>query len=150
MAIRIDISGWRYEGWHGVFYPSGLRQASELAFASRAVDTIEVSGLCYSLQTIDSEQSWHAGMARADIANLFASGLLVSGAKLGLFHWQFPPNFRFDATWLERFLAWLPQTIRDTVKKGDVFCYDQQVEALFDAQRLKRWVTEATTIGARR
>jgi len=169
MAIRIGISGWRYEGWHGVFYPSGLRQASELAFASRAVDTVEINGSYHSLQTIDGEQSRHDEtperfifgvkgprylthklcfrdeMARADIANLFASD-----AKLGPSLWQFPPNFRFDTTRLERFLAWLPQTIRDTVEKRDVFCYDQKVEAPFDAQRLKRWVNEATTIGASR
>jgi len=53
MTIHIGISGWRYTGWRGVFYPKGLAQAL----------------------------------------------------------WQFPPNFPFDATRLERFLALLPQTI---------------------------------------
>jgi len=33
--IRIGISGWRYKGWRGVFYPKGLRQKGELAFAAR-------------------------------------------------------------------------------------------------------------------
>lgn len=63
MAIHIGISGWRYEGWRGVFYPKGLRQASELAYASRAVDTIEINGSHYSLQTIDSYRSWHDAVA---------------------------------------------------------------------------------------
>ena len=58
MTIRIGISGWRYEGWRGVFYPKGLRQTGELAFASRAVDTIEINGSHYSLQTIESYRSW--------------------------------------------------------------------------------------------
>lgn len=35
--IRIGISGWRYDGWRGVFYPKGLAQRHELEFASRAV-----------------------------------------------------------------------------------------------------------------
>jgi len=36
MTIHIGISGWRYAGWRGVFYPKGLAQARELAYASRA------------------------------------------------------------------------------------------------------------------
>jgi uncharacterized protein YecE (DUF72 family) len=40
---RIGISGWRYEPWRGAFYPQGLRQRSELAFASRMLPTIEIN-----------------------------------------------------------------------------------------------------------
>ena len=29
--IRIGISGWRYGGWRGSFYPRELRQKDELA-----------------------------------------------------------------------------------------------------------------------
>ena len=36
--IRIGVSGWRYAPWRGEFYPRGLVQRSELAYASRAVD----------------------------------------------------------------------------------------------------------------
>lgn len=25
--IRVGISGWRYAGWRGVFYPKGLPQS---------------------------------------------------------------------------------------------------------------------------
>lgn len=48
--IRIGISGWRYGPWRKDFYPEGLPQADELAFASRAVNTIEINGSFYSLQ----------------------------------------------------------------------------------------------------
>jgi len=139
MAIHIGISGWRYAGWRGVFYPKGLRQASELAYASRAVDTIEINGSHYSLQTIDSYRSWRDAVpedfvfsvkgprylthmlrfrdesARPAIANFFASGVLALEDKLGPFLWQFPPNFPFEATRLERFLALLPPTVEDAV-----------------------------------
>ena len=139
MAIHIGISGWRYEGWRGVFYPKGLRQASELAYASRAVDAIEINGSHYSLQTIDSYRSWHDAVpedfvfsvkgprylthmlrfrdesALPAIANFFASGVLALEDKLGPFLWQFPPNFPFEATRLERFLALLPPTVEDAV-----------------------------------
>jgi uncharacterized protein YecE (DUF72 family) len=135
MAIRIGISGWRYDGWRSVFYPQGLAQARELEFASRAVDTIEINGSHYSLQTIDSYRSWYEATpkgfvfsvkgprylthmlrfrdesARPAMANFFASGVLALQEKLGPFLWQFPPNFSFKAERLQRFLALLP---RDT------------------------------------
>jgi uncharacterized protein YecE (DUF72 family) len=139
MTIHIGISGWRYAGWRGVFYPNGLAQTRELAYASRAVDTIEINGSHYSLQTIGSYRSWYEATpehfsfsvkgprylthmlrfrdesARPAIANFFASGVLALEDKLGPFLWQFPPNFRFDATRLERFLALLPRTIDEAV-----------------------------------
>ena len=59
MTIRIGISGWRYEGWRGVFYPKGLAQARELEFASRQVQTIEINGSHYSLQTLQSYRDWY-------------------------------------------------------------------------------------------
>jgi uncharacterized protein YecE (DUF72 family) len=34
-AIRIGISGWTYAPWRGKFYPAGLAQKRELAYASR-------------------------------------------------------------------------------------------------------------------
>ena len=157
MAIRIGISGWRYEGWRGVFYPKGLRQASELSFASRAVDTIEINGSFYSLQTIDSYRAWRDETpdgfvfsvkgprylthvlrfrdesARPAMANFFASGVLALDAKLGPFLWQFPPNFRFDVARLERFLALLPRTIEDAVDLASQ--HDAHVKrAWFDAK----------------
>lgn len=140
MTIHIGISGWRYAGWRGVFYPKGLAQARELAYASRAVDTIEINGSHYSLQTVGSYRSWYDATpehfifsvkgprylthmlrfrdesARPAIANFFASGVLALEEKLGPFLWQFPPNFPFDATRLERFLALLPKTIEEAIE----------------------------------
>ncbi|WP_083615496.1 DUF72 domain-containing protein [Paraburkholderia sp. SOS3] len=133
--IQIGISGWRYEGWRGTFYPKGLRQADELQFASRAVQTIEINGTHYSLQSLDSYRKWYDETpddfvfsvkgarylthmlrfrdeaARAGLANFFAQGMLALNEKFGPILWQFPPSFRFDAERLERFLAMLP---RDT------------------------------------
>jgi uncharacterized protein YecE (DUF72 family) len=130
--IHIGISGWRYAGWRGVFYPEKLKQADELAFASRAVQTIEINGSHYSLQSPDSFQAWHdatpAGFQfavkgprylthmlrfRGDktetgLANFFASGVFRLGAKLGPILWQFPPTYRFDADAFEAVLKLLP------------------------------------------
>lgn len=136
MTIHIGVSGWRYAGWRGgVFYPKGLPQAGELAFASRAVDTIEINGSHYSLQSLGSYRMWYDATpegfvfsvkgprylthmlrfrdesARPAIANFFASGVLALREKLGPFLWQFPPNFSFDPARLEAFLGLLPHTV---------------------------------------
>lgn len=111
--VRIGISGWRYGPWRKDFYPKGLPQDDELAFASRAVNTIEINGSFYSLQTPERYRSWaqatpedfvfavkapryitHIRRLKTieqPMANFFASGPLLLGDKLGPFLWQFRP-----------------------------------------------------------
>jgi uncharacterized protein YecE (DUF72 family) len=131
--IRIGISGWRYKGWRGVFYPEGLRQKDELAFAAQAFRTVEINGTFYSLQRPEYFTAWRdttpdgfvfavkgprfithmLKLTRSEtpLANFFGNGVLALGPKLGPVLWQFPPNFRFHAEKIEAFLAKLP---RDT------------------------------------
>ena len=131
--VRIGISGWRYEPWRGVFYPPGLAQRSELAFASRMLPTIEINGSFYSLQRPESYAEWHdetpPGFVFAvkgsrylthmlklrnvatPLANFFASGVLRLREKLGPILWQFPPQLGFDAERFDAFFSMLP---RDT------------------------------------
>ncbi|MFA7894237.1 DUF72 domain-containing protein [Pseudomonas putida] len=128
--VRIGISGWRYGPWRRDFYPKGLRQDDELAFASRAVNTIEINGSFYSLQTPERYQAWHDATPDdfvfavkapryithirrlkdidTPLANFFASGPLLLSNKLGPFLWQFPANMRFDAERFGAFLRLLP------------------------------------------
>jgi uncharacterized protein YecE (DUF72 family) len=132
-SVRIGISGWRYDGWRGVFYPKKLAQSCELEFASREVQTIEINGSHYSLQSVKSYRAWHEATpddflfsvkgprylthmlrfrgetATVAMANFLASGVLALDRKLGPFLWQFPPNFGFQPESFERFLAMLPK-----------------------------------------
>ncbi len=130
-TIRIGISGWRYGGWRGVFYPEGLAQHRELEYASRRFPSIEINGTFYSLQRPEHFQDWYdatppgfvfavkgsrfiSHMKRLKdiekpLANFLASGLFNLREKTGPFLWQFPPQFRFDAGRLEEFFALLPR-----------------------------------------
>jgi uncharacterized protein YecE (DUF72 family) len=130
--IRIGISGWRYKGWRGVYYPEKLAQRRELEFASRQFDTIELNGSFYSLQRPESFSRWHAETppdfifaikgsryithmlrlrnVEGALANFFAQGLLQFGSKLGPILWQLPPNLQFEPERLNLFLAMLPRT----------------------------------------
>lgn len=131
--IRIGISGWRYPGWRGHFYPKELTQRRELEYASSQFPSIELNGSFYSLQRPSSYRRWYdetpAGFVfsikggryithirrlrevETPLANFFASGLLLLKEKLGPFLWQFPPNFQYDEKALDHFFAILP---RDT------------------------------------
>jgi uncharacterized protein YecE (DUF72 family) len=132
--VRIGISGWRYAGWRGVFYPKGLAQRRELEFASRTFDTVEINGTFYSLQKPKSFALWaretpedfvfslkgsryitHMLKLRevqVPLANYFASGMLGLGEKLGPVLWQFPPSMRFERERFESFFRLLPRSTR--------------------------------------
>lgn len=131
--IRIGISGWRYGSWRGVFYPEGLPQKKELAFASLALPSIEINGSFYALQRPETYARWHDETPRGfvfsvkgpryithirrlhdiekPLANFFASGVFNLRAKLGPILWQFPPGLHYDPVTIARFLELLP---RDT------------------------------------
>jgi uncharacterized protein YecE (DUF72 family) len=133
--IRIGISGWRYVPWRGTFYPEGLTQKNELKFASRAVNSIEINGSFYSLQSPDLYARWYADApehfmfslkaprfithvkrlkeVEEPIANFFASGIFQLKEKMGPILWQFPPSFKFDAELFEHFLTLLPHTNKE-------------------------------------
>jgi uncharacterized protein YecE (DUF72 family) len=138
--IRIGISGWRYEGWQGTFYPKGLSQKKELEFAAQHFNSIELNGSFYSLQRPKSFKSWSDETpddfvfsvkaprfithirrlqgVETPLANFCAQGILRLGKKLGPILWQFPPSFRFDADLLENFFRLLPRTHRQAANLG--------------------------------
>ena len=103
--VRIGISGWRYAGWRGSFYPKELHQRDELSYASRHFDTIEINGTHYSLQRPEFFARWHDETpddfvfaikgsrfithlkqlreVETPLANFFASGVLRLEEHLG-------------------------------------------------------------------
>lgn len=150
--IRIGISGWRYKPWRGVFYPKGLAQKRELAFAAGHFRSIEINGTFYSLQIPSSFERWAAETpddfvfavkgpryithmlklknVDAALSNFFASGIFRLGKKLGPILWQLPPNFAFDPARLEAFFKLLP---RDTEQAATI------------ARRHEKWLTKKRT-----
>jgi uncharacterized protein YecE (DUF72 family) len=139
VTVKVGISGWRYARWRGVFYPEGLRQKDELAFAAKTFPTIEINGTFYSLQRPAMFGAWieetpddfvfslkgprfithmlKLKNTKSALANFFASGLLRLEHKLGPILWQLPPQMRFDAERLRAFFDLLP---RDTNAAGQL------------------------------
>jgi uncharacterized protein YecE (DUF72 family) len=56
--IRVGIGGWTFAPWRGSFYPKGLRQADELAFAAEKLTSIEINATFYRLQKPESFRKW--------------------------------------------------------------------------------------------
>jgi uncharacterized protein YecE (DUF72 family) len=129
--IRVGISGWRYAGWRGVFYPRGLPQRRELEHAAGRLSTIEVNGSFYSLQRPSSWRAWAAAVPEdfvfsvkgprfithmkkltdpeVPLANFFATGVLSLGDRLGPVLWQLPPQVTFRPDRLAAFFDALPR-----------------------------------------
>jgi uncharacterized protein YecE (DUF72 family) len=130
--IRVGISGWRFDGWRGGFYPGDLPQRRELEFASRQLNSIELNGTFYSTQKPQSFQAWSKDTpddfvfaikgsqfithvrklenVEGALANFFAQGMLCLGKKLGPILWQLPPQTSFNAERIEQFLKLLPHS----------------------------------------
>jgi len=112
-GLRIGISGWRYPGWRGKFYPKDLPHRRELEYASGAFNSVEINGSFYSLQRPSSYQRWYSETpddflfavkggrfithmkklrdVEVPLANFFAFGVLALREKLGPILWQLPP-----------------------------------------------------------
>jgi uncharacterized protein YecE (DUF72 family) len=131
MSIRTGIGGWTYADWRGgAFYPQGLRQADEQAFATRAVGAIEINATFYRRQSAASFAAWREtappgfvytlkgsrfvtnrkvlASAGEALGSFFAQGLVELGDKLGPIMWQLAATKRFEADDLAAFLALLP------------------------------------------
>lgn len=133
MTVRIGISGWRYKGWRGSFYPADLPQRRELSYASRQLASIELNGSFYALQSPKSYRQWYEDTpadfvfavkgprfithmkrlreVEQPLANFFASGLLALDHKLGPLLWQCPASLPWDKETFEHFLQRLPRTM---------------------------------------
>jgi uncharacterized protein YecE (DUF72 family) len=128
--IYVGIGGWTFAPWRGVFYPDGLPQAQELAYAASRLTSIEINGTFYRTQTPATYRKWASevpdgfvfavkgprfvthrrilGEAGESLERFLDSGVTELGDHLGPLLWQFPPTKKFEAEDFGAFLALLP------------------------------------------
>jgi uncharacterized protein YecE (DUF72 family) len=131
--VRVGIGGWIYAPWRGTFYPKGLKQADELAYAASRLTSIEINATHYRLQSPASFRKWAAAApdgfkfsvkgprlvtqqkvlaeTGSFITRFIGSGLAELGDKLGPVLWQFAPFKKFDREDFARFLDRLPREL---------------------------------------
>ena len=132
-TIRIGVGGWTFEPWRGAFFPKGLAQAKELAYAGSKLTSIEINGTYYGSQKPASFIKWRdetpegfvfavkgprfatnrrvLAEAGESIERFFKSGVTELKAKLGPVNWQFATTKRFDADDFAAFLKLLPRSV---------------------------------------
>lgn len=136
--IRTGMAGWVFPDWrNGQFYPEGLKQKQELAWASRHVTAIEINSTFYQIQKPESFEAWGSETPEDFVftvkghqkvthirrlkevdepLELFFRSIEALGKRLGAVCWQLPGNFKFDALRLEGFLRRLPRDIRQAIE----------------------------------
>ena len=128
--IHVGIGGWTFAPWRGPFYPPGLIQAKELAYAGSRLTAIEINGTFYRTQAPASFVKWRNEVpdgfvfsvkapraathrtalleSQPSVARFLDSGLVELGDRLGPILWQFPPTRRFEPEHFADFLSLLP------------------------------------------
>ena len=130
-VVRIGCSGWNYEHWREIVYPSGLPPARWLAYYAELFGTVEINMTFYRLPTVKAVAGW---VEQSPPDFLFAVKTsrylthvkrltdldepvrrfyeridpLVRSPKLGPVLWQLPPNFQRNDDRLEHALSNLP------------------------------------------
>jgi uncharacterized protein YecE (DUF72 family) len=161
--IRVGIGGFAFAPWRGTFYPDGLPQAQELAYASRRLTSIEINATFYRTQSPASFRRWREQTpdgfvfslkgprsvthrraleeVAPSIERFLTSGILELGDKLGPLLWQFPKTMRFNAATFAAFLALLPahidrRPLRHVVEVGHPSFVTPQFLTLMRAHRV--------------
>src|SRR5256885_4213126 len=132
-SIYLGVGGWNFAPWRGVFYPKGLAQAKELAYAASHLTSIEINSTFYGSQKPETFRKWARetpdgfvfsvkgprfttnrrvlAEAGESIKRFYDSGVLELGNRLGPVLWQFAPTKKFDEADFGAFLELLPRKL---------------------------------------
>jgi len=144
----VGTSGWHYEGWRGVFYPSNLPRARWLGYYGQHFATVEVNNTFYRLPGEGAFTAWRDAsptdftfalkvsrfvthMKRlvdaGSAMRTFLSRAALLGSKLGPLLYQTPPQMKCDEARLESFLSSLPRDLRQVFEFRHPSWFDQKV-----------------------
>ncbi len=138
--IIVGTSGWSYQEWAGVFYPSS--KESKLTFYTKVFSTAEIDSTFYAFpsqgmvlgwqryspkgfvfnakmpQTVTHDNLESLGQPMEQEADRFAELMqpLNNAGKLGCILLQLPPRYKYNPSHLESFLSVLPQGFRYAIE----------------------------------
>ncbi|MFW6157860.1 MAG: DUF72 domain-containing protein [Planctomycetota bacterium] len=138
--LRIGTSGYQYDHWSGVFYPSDLRRDDWFEFFADRFDTVEINNTFYHLPSESTFDSWRARAPGGfcyvlkfsrygthlkhlkdpeDSIGLFLERAERLGPFLGPILVQLRPNWRVNVGRLAGFLEAAPKRHRWAVEFRD-------------------------------
>ena len=126
--VFIGTSGWYYDHWEGVLYPSGLAKAKRFGIYARGFNSVEINATYYRLPSDSMVAGWYAKApetfmyavkANKDITHnhklknadevlgRFLQAIMPLKEKLGAILFQLPPSLKRDNSLLWDFLSLL-------------------------------------------
>jgi len=138
--LFVGTSGWNYDHWKEVFYPTGLPSSDWLRFYAQHFDTVEINFSFYRLPERQTFEKWRrespAGFTFAVKASRYLThqkklkepeeslSRIISHArglseKLGPILYQLPPRWKVNTDRLREFLLLLPRDIRHVMEFRD-------------------------------
>jgi len=138
--ILLGTSGWSYDDWVDVFYPSG--EVKKLTYYTKVFNTVEIDSTFYSypkkglvfgwdrntpknfrfsaklpsLITHEKELDLEKGVEKDMIRFLELMNPLNAKGKLGVILIQLPPSLKKDYRRLEDFLSILPKNLKFAIE----------------------------------
>lgn len=134
---HIGTSGWHYDHWRVVFYPTGLSKPRWLGFYADHFATVELNNSFYHLPSEKAFANWHDSSpanftfavkvsrfithikrlrnAEEPLQNFLARARGLRG-KLGPLLYQLPPSMKRNDEVLEAFLSLLPGELDHVVE----------------------------------
>lgn len=139
-TLHIGTSGWNYDDWRGTFYPEALATERWLEAYTHRFRSVEVNHSFYQLPAEETLVRWREAVP-ADFTFAFKANRYIThfkklkdpeeplhtlyerasilGDTLGPILFQLPPNWRFNAERLARFLNALSDRYRHAFELRD-------------------------------
>jgi uncharacterized protein YecE (DUF72 family) len=150
--LRVGCSGWSYDDWRGLVYPTDLPRSRWFDHYQSLFDTVELNATFYRLPKASTVERW-AATARPGFLYAVKLGAFGShrmklrdagswlpnhldrvqrlGEHLGPTLVQLPPRWKRNVERLEEFLGHLPESMRWAVELRDPsWLHDDVFDAL--------------------
>jgi len=133
----IGTSGWWYDHWKGIFYPSGMEKRDWFHYYAKSFNTVEINSSFYRLPFENVVKGWakkapegfkftlkmwrrvtHYKRLRdiKDDLEIFFTRIKPLKEHIGAILYQLPPSLRIDLKLLEDFLKILPENLDQSIE----------------------------------
>ncbi len=155
--IFIGTSGWWYEHWRELFYPSHLDRKDWFAFYAKFFDTVEINSSFYRLPFPNMVKSWakrapqrfkftlkmwrrithlrRLKNVEKDLEVFFAR-IKPLEKNLGAILYQLPPSLKIDLDLLQEFLEILPRDLDQAVEFRHKSWLDPRTFSLLESYKI--------------
>jgi uncharacterized protein YecE (DUF72 family) len=142
--IYIGTSGWHYDDWTKLFYPSDITGYHELTFHAQYFNTVENNSSFYRIASESTYKTWYRMTPETYKFSMKLNKLIththkleindeviervqfilettqVLKEKLGTLLIQLPASFKYDLTRLDTFLAFFTKEVRNKLYQFDI------------------------------